>query len=576
MRDLGLAVRVDAIGNVIGTRAGRRRAAAGHDRLPHRHRAHRWPLRRQPRCARRARGHRGADRARRRDRVRPWPSPSSPTRRAAASPPDMLGSLVYVGGMSLEEALDVVAIDGARLGDELEAIGYAGPTPCPGPAPAAFVELHVEQGPVLEQEGHHDRRGHRGPGHLLAEVTVTGQSNHAGTTPIDHRHDPRLRRRRASPCTCASCARGTGGHQVGTVGKIDVHPNLINVVPGPGHVHRRPAQHRRRRAAPGRGRPLALLRRRRRAPRACTIDVRRLARFDPVAFDPRVVELGRGHRQPTSGTRCASCPSGAGHDAQMFARVCPSGMIFVPVGRGHQPQPGRAHRARPTSPPAPTPCCRPCSASPASPPWAGLRRSRLGPRSRSPPCSGGPMTRLVTVGAAQLGPDPARPLPQGRRRAPPRPAAPGRRARLRPRRVPRARPHHLLPPLVHHRRGRARPWYETRDARARRPRPLFDEAARLGVGFSLGYAELKVDEATGERHRYNAQVLVERDGAVVGTLPQGAPARPRRARAVAARSSTSRSATSSPAPTASGCGGPSAASSAWPSATTGAGPRPTG
>jgi predicted amidohydrolase len=58
-------------------------------------------------------------------------------------------------------------------------------------------------------------------------------------------------------------------------------------------------------------------------------------------------------------------------------------------------------------------------------------------------------------------------------------------------------------------------WYETA-----MPGPetqvLFDEAARLGVGFSLGYAELKVDEATGEKHRYNCQVLVERDGSRVG------------------------------------------------------------
>ena len=72
----------------------------------------------------------------------------------------MLGSLVYVGGLAVEEALDVrAADDGARLGDELARIGYAGPTPCPAAAfPHAFVELHIEQGPVLEDEGIDDRR----------------------------------------------------------------------------------------------------------------------------------------------------------------------------------------------------------------------------------------------------------------------------------------------------------------------------------------------------------------------------------------------------------------------------------
>ncbi len=59
-------------------------------------------------------------------------------------------------------------------------------------------------------------------------------------------------------------------------------------------------------------------------------------------------------------------------------------------------------------------------------------------------------------------------------------------------------------------------WYETAMPGVE-TQVLFDEAARLGVGFSLGYAELQVDEVTGERHRYNAQVLVERDGSVVGT-----------------------------------------------------------
>src|SRR5262249_51767805 len=67
--------------------------------------------------------------------------------------PDMLGSLVFVGGLPLEDALDTRAIDGARLGDDLAHIGYAGPVPCPGLVPHAYVELHIEQGPVLEAEG---------------------------------------------------------------------------------------------------------------------------------------------------------------------------------------------------------------------------------------------------------------------------------------------------------------------------------------------------------------------------------------------------------------------------------------
>jgi N-carbamoyl-L-amino-acid hydrolase len=104
--------------------------------------------------------------------------------------PDMLGSLVFVGGMGLETALDVQGIDGSRLGDELERIGYAGPVPCPSLTPHAFVELHIEQGPVLEAEGITIGAVTGVQGISWQELTITGQSNHAGTTPMDHRHDP--------------------------------------------------------------------------------------------------------------------------------------------------------------------------------------------------------------------------------------------------------------------------------------------------------------------------------------------------------------------------------------------------
>ena len=106
--------------------------------------------------------------------------------------PDMLGSLVYVGGMALEEALDVrAADDGARLGDELQRIGYAGPMPCPAAAfPHAYVELHIEQGPILEDEGIEIGVVEGVQGISWTELTITGQSAHAGTTPMRLRRDP--------------------------------------------------------------------------------------------------------------------------------------------------------------------------------------------------------------------------------------------------------------------------------------------------------------------------------------------------------------------------------------------------
>ncbi len=71
----------------------------------------------------------------------------------ARFPPDMLGSLVYVGGLPLEAALEITDADGVAVGDELDRIGYRGTAPIPGRVPHAFVELHIEQGPVLEDAG---------------------------------------------------------------------------------------------------------------------------------------------------------------------------------------------------------------------------------------------------------------------------------------------------------------------------------------------------------------------------------------------------------------------------------------
>ena len=250
--------------------------------------------------------------------------------------PDMLGSLVYVGGMSVEEGLDAVAIDGARLGDELEAIGYAGPTPCPGAVPAAFVELHIEQGPVLEQAGVTIGAVTEVQGIAWYEVIVTGQSNHAGTTPIDHRHDPMYVAARIAVHVRELCARH-GSHQVGTVGKVDVHPNLVNVVPARATFT---VDLRNTDAGALRLAEIDLWRfcDDVAAEEGVTIDVRRLARFDPVVFDPRVVEWVEATARDLGHT-VRRLPSGAGHDAQMLARVCPAGMIFVPSvgGVSHNP-----------------------------------------------------------------------------------------------------------------------------------------------------------------------------------------------------------------------------------------------
>ncbi len=250
--------------------------------------------------------------------------------------PDMLGSLVYAGGMAVEEAYDLVGVDGARLGEELARIGYLGPRPCPGPAPYAYVELHIEQGPVLERHGEVIGAVTGVQGISWQELTVTGQSNHAGTTPISYRHDAGYVA--ASVAVAARrIATDLGGDQVATVGKLDLVPDLVNVVAARATltVDLRNTDEATLEEAEAR---LAAEVARAAADEGVAVASRSLARFEPVSFDPRVVDLVEGVAS-SLGHTVRRMPSGAGHDAQMIARLAPAGMIFVPSvgGISHNP-----------------------------------------------------------------------------------------------------------------------------------------------------------------------------------------------------------------------------------------------
>ena len=250
--------------------------------------------------------------------------------------PDMLGSLVYVGGMPVEQALNVVAIYGARLGDELMRIGYSGPAPCPGVVPHAFVELHIDQGPMLEANDVRIGAVTSVQGISWQEVTVIGQSNHAGTTPMSLRHDPAYV---AAEITVflRKLASEFGGDQVCTVGKIDIHPNLTNVVPAKATLTLdvRNTDESLLKQAESR---IAVFLTEIAAKEGVKITSRQLARFEPVIFDDEVINIVESIAKQ-QGNTVQRMPSGAGHDAQMLARICPSGMIFVPSVKGisHNP-----------------------------------------------------------------------------------------------------------------------------------------------------------------------------------------------------------------------------------------------
>lgn len=241
--------------------------------------------------------------------------------------PDMMGSLVYVGGLPLEIALETADAEGATVGGELGRIGFCGPAPVGSPEVDSFVELHIEQGPVLDREGLQIGVVEGVQGISWTEFTFSGVSNHAGTTPMALRKDAGYCAARLTTYV-RELAQRFGGRQLATVGSMRLTPNLVNVIPNRAVLTvdlrntdadaLRQAESDVLRFAAQVAEEQGVL---------CT--QRSLARFDPVPFDAKVVDLVET-AAARRGYRALRMPSGAGHDAQMLARVCPAGMIFVP------------------------------------------------------------------------------------------------------------------------------------------------------------------------------------------------------------------------------------------------------
>ena len=241
--------------------------------------------------------------------------------------PDMMGSLVYVGGLPLQEALATRDADGLTVLAELQRIGYQGPQPVGMPVADSYVELHIEQGPVLEREGVQIGVVEGVQGISWTEFTLQGQSNHAGTTPMALRHDAALVAGQVA-VHARELARSMGGRQLATVGALQLSPNLVNVIAQKA-VFTVDLRNTDSAALAKAEAELHAFAGRAAQAEGVRLSARALARFEPVDFDAQLVELVAQQAQAL-GCSHMRMPSGAGHDAQMLARVCPSAMIFVP------------------------------------------------------------------------------------------------------------------------------------------------------------------------------------------------------------------------------------------------------
>jgi N-carbamoyl-L-amino-acid hydrolase len=248
--------------------------------------------------------------------------------------PAMIASGVMAGKIALEDAYNARDKDGIRLVDELERIGYLGSEPCIPRPIRAYLELHIEQGPFLEEEGLSIGVVEGIVTIAWSRLTIHGVQDHAGPTPMRIRHDALVA---AADVVgrVRGIARELGGDLVTTVGNLTVQPNIVNAIPGRVQLSidmRDPKD-----ATLDRARVLLDLAVREACEReGVTYELEHYWRVPYTPFDREVVAaIERAATATGAGYR--RILSGAGHDAQYMAAIGPTGMVFVPShdGRSH-------------------------------------------------------------------------------------------------------------------------------------------------------------------------------------------------------------------------------------------------
>jgi len=248
--------------------------------------------------------------------------------------PAMIASGVMAGKIALEDAYNARDKDGLRLVDELERIGYLGSEPCVPRPLRAYLELHIEQGPQLEEEGLAVGVVEGIVAIAWSRLTIHGVQDHAGPTPMRIRHDALVAAAEVV-AGVRGIARQLGGDLVTTVGNLTVAPNIVNAIPG--RVSLSIDMRDPRDATLDRARPLLD----RVVAEACaregvTYELEHYWRVPYTTFDREVVDAVE-RAAGAAGARHRRILSGAGHDAQYMAAIGPTGMVFVPSrdGRSH-------------------------------------------------------------------------------------------------------------------------------------------------------------------------------------------------------------------------------------------------
>ena len=245
--------------------------------------------------------------------------------------PAMLASGVFAGIHTEDYAKGRRDLDGKVFGEELKRIGWEGTEKVGARKMHAMLELHIEQGPILEAEGKDIGVVTHGQGLWWLEITLTGKDAHTGSTPMRMRINAGLGMARITE-RVHQIAMSHQPNAVGAVGQVKVFPNSRNVIPGkvvftvdirsPEQAKLDAMKGEVMRAAHAVAAELGL---------GCAIE--EVGHFDPVTFDAGLVKIVRQSAEKL-GLSHMDIVSGAGHDACWINRVAPTVMIMCPCVDG--------------------------------------------------------------------------------------------------------------------------------------------------------------------------------------------------------------------------------------------------
>jgi N-carbamoyl-L-amino-acid hydrolase len=245
--------------------------------------------------------------------------------------PAMMASGVFAGVLDQAEIYQHTDRAGKKFGEELERIGWKGDEKVGDRKIHAFFELHIEQGPILEDEGIDIGVVTHGQGLKWLQVTLTGKEAHTGSTPMPKRRNAGLGMARVTELV-HEVAMDYQPDAVGAVGHMEVYPNSRNIIAGKTVFTidiRSPEKEvldtMDQRIREGIDLICEAL--------DIQYEIQQVGHFDPVAFDQNCVKavrdaaerLGYSHRDIVSG---------AGHDACWINRVAPTAMVFCPCVDG--------------------------------------------------------------------------------------------------------------------------------------------------------------------------------------------------------------------------------------------------